>query len=178
MIVNAAIWPRAPSATTGLRHGFWWTFWNSDTPEVIQKRIEKSKILEHNVVTGYHINPLGVRQVSHDLEMLYDIMGSKSYPESFMKYAMFNLHQPIKEYRFKDLEKWLYAHLDQPMNPDEMTEKIMRFGYIEAYYDRTPGQTVLNHYLQGYGVKIKSDRNRKRGQNYQTIYWKLIEIKS
>lgn len=151
---------------------------HSDAPEVIQKRIEKSKILEHNVVTGYHINPLGVRQISHDLEMLYDIMGSKNYPESFMKYAMFNLHQPIKEYRFKDLEKWLYAHLDQPMNPDEMTEKIMRFGYIEAYYDRTPGQTVLNHYLQGYGVKIKSDRNRKRGQNYQTIYWKLIEIKS
>ena len=64
------------------------------------------------------------------------------------------------------------------MNSDEMTEKIMRFGYIETYYDRTPGQTVLNRYLQGYGVKIKSDRNRKRGQNYQTIYWKLIEIKS
>ena len=32
---------------------------HSDDPEVIQKRIDKSKILEHNVVTGYHINPLG-----------------------------------------------------------------------------------------------------------------------
>ena len=29
---------------------------HSDNPEVIQKKIDKSKILEHNVVTGYHIN--------------------------------------------------------------------------------------------------------------------------
>ena len=41
-----------------------------------------------------------------------------------MKYAMFNLHQPIKAYRFKDLEDWLYAHLNQPMDSEEMTEKL------------------------------------------------------
>ena len=102
---------------------------HSDNPEVIQKKIDKSKILEHNVVNGYHINPLGVQQVEHDIEMLYDIMSSTNYPESFMKYAMFNLHQPIKAYRFKDLEDWLYAHLNQPMDSEEMTEKIMSFGY-------------------------------------------------
>ena len=56
---------------------------HSDTPEVIQKRIDKSKILEHNVVTGYHLNPLGVRQVKNDLEMLYDIMGMKKLPGGF-----------------------------------------------------------------------------------------------
>lgn len=143
---------------------------HSDTPEVIQKRIDKSKILEHNVVTGYHLNPLGVRQVKNDLEMLYDIMGMKSYPEAFMKYAMFDLHQPIKAYRFKDLEEWLYAHLNQPMNPEEMTAEIIKFGYIERYYDRMPGQVKLNDWLQGYGVKIVSDRDRRRGENYQTMY--------
>lgn len=72
---------------------------HSDNPEVIQKKIDNSKILEHNVVTGYHINPLGLQQVEHDIEMLDDIMSSTNYPESFMKYAMFNLHQPIKAYR-------------------------------------------------------------------------------
>ena len=71
---------------------------HSDNPEVIQKKIDNSKILEHNVVTGYHINPLGRQQVAHDIEMLDDIMSSTNYPESFMKYAMFNLHQPIKEF--------------------------------------------------------------------------------
>lgn len=150
---------------------------HSDTPEVIQKRIDKSKILEHNVVTGYHLNSLGVRQVKNDLEMLYDIMGMKSYPEAFMKYAMFDLHQPIKAYRFKDLEEWLYAHLNQPMNPEEMTAEIIKFGYIERYYDRMPGQVKLNDWLQGYGVKIVSDRDRRRGENYQTMYWKLIEMR-
>lgn len=150
---------------------------HSDTPEVIQKRIDKSKILEHNVVTGYHLNPLGVRQVKNDLEMLYDIMGMKSYPEAFMKYAMFDLHQPIKAYRFKDLEEWLYAHLNQPMNPEKMTAEIIKFGYIERYYDRMPGQVKLNDWLQGYEVKIVSDRDRRRGENYQTMYWKLIEMR-
>lgn len=43
---------------------------HSDNPEVIQKKIDKSKILEHNVVTGYHINPLGLQQVEHDIEIL------------------------------------------------------------------------------------------------------------
>ena len=148
---------------------------HSDTPEVIQKRIEKSKILEHNVVTGYHINPLGVRQVSHDLEMLYDIMGSKSYPESFMKYAMFNLHQPIKAYRFKDLEEWLYAHLDQPMEKDKMQEEILGFGYIEIYNGRLLGQQNLNKYLQGYDVKIVSVSvgKHKAGNSEK---WKLIKL--
>ena len=148
---------------------------HSDTPEVIQKRIEKSKILEYNVVTGYHINLLGVRQVSHDLEMLYDIMGSKSYPESFMKYAMFNLHQPIKAYRFKDLEEWLYAHLDQPMEKDKMQEEILSFGYIEIYNGRLLGQQNLNKYLQGYGVKIVSVSvgKHKAGNSEK---WKLIKL--
>ena len=148
---------------------------HSDNPEVIQKKIDKSKILEHNVVTGYHINPLGLQQVGHDLEMLYDIMSSTNYPESFMKYAMFNLHQPIKAYRFKDLEDWLYAHLNQPMDSEEMTEKIMSFGYIEKYQGREPGQMGLNKFLPCYGVKIISDRENKRNKNRDKTFWILIK---
>ena len=148
---------------------------HSDNPEVIQKKIDKSKILEHNVVTGYHINPLGLQQVGHDLETLYDIMSSTNYPESFMKYAMFNLHQPIKEYRFKDLEDWLYAHLNQPMDSEEMTEKIMSFGYIEKYQGREPGQMGLNKFLLCYGVKIISDRENKRNENRDKTFWILIK---
>lgn len=148
---------------------------HSDNPEVIQKKIDKSKILEHNVVTGYHINPLGVQQVEHDLEMLYDIMSSTNYPESFMKYAMFNLHQPIKAYRFKDLEDWLYAHLNQPMDSEEMTEKIMSFGYIEKYQGREPGQMGLNKFLLCYGVKIISDRENRRNENRDKTFWILIK---
>ena len=148
---------------------------HSDNPEVIQKKIDKSKILEHNVVTGYHINPLGLQQVKHDLETLYDIMSSTNYPESFMKYAMFNLHQPIKAYRFKDLEDWLYAHLNQPMDSEEMTEKIMSFGYIERYQGRDPGQMGLNKFLLCYGVKIISDRENKRNENRNKTFWILIK---
>ena len=148
---------------------------HSDNPEVIQKKIDKSKILEHNVVTGYHINPLGLQQVEHDIEMLDDIMSSTNYPESFMKYAMFNLHQPIKAYRFKDLEDWLYAHLNQPMDPEEMTEKIMSFGYIERYQGRDPGQMGLNKFLPCYGVKIVSDRENKRNENRNKTFWTLIK---
>lgn len=148
---------------------------HSDNPEVIQKKINQSKILEHNVVTGYHINPLGFQQVKHDLEILYDIMSSTNYPESFMKYAMFNLHQPIRAYRFKDLEDWLYAHLNQPMDSEEMTEKIMSFGYIEKYQGREPGQIGLNRFLLGYGVKIVSDRENKRNENRDKTFWILIK---
>lgn len=148
---------------------------HSENPEVIQKKIDKSKILEHNVVTGYHINPLGFQQVGHDLEMLYDIMSSTNYPESFMKYAMLNLHQPIKAYRFKDLEDWLYAHLNQPMDSEEMTEKIMSFGYIEKYQGREPGQMGLNKFLLCYGVKIISDRENKRNKNRDKTFWILIK---
>ena len=148
---------------------------HSDNPEVIQKKIDKSKILEHNVVTGYHINPLGLQQVEHDIEMLDDIMSSTNYPESFMKYAMFNLHQPIKAYRFEDLEDWLYAHLNQPMDPEEMTEKIMSFGYIERYQGRDPGQMGLNRFLPCYGVKIVSDRENKRNENRNKTFWTLIK---
>lgn len=147
---------------------------HSDNPEVIQKKIDKSKILEHNVVNGYHINPLGIQQVEHDIEMLYDIMSSTNYPESFMKYAMFNLHQPIKAYRFKDLEDWLYAHLNQPMDSEKMTEKIMSFGYIEKYQGREPGQMGLNKFLPCYGVKIISDRENKRNKNRDKTFWILM----
>lgn len=148
---------------------------HSDNPEMIQKKINQSKILEHNVVTGYHINPLGFQQVKHDLEILYDIMSSTNYPESFMKYAMFNLHQPIRVYRFKDLEDWLYAHLNQPMDSEEMTEKIMSFGYIEKYQGREPGQMGLNRFLLGYGVKIVSGRENKRNENRDKTFWILIK---
>lgn len=148
---------------------------HSDDPEVIQKRIDKSKILEHNVVTGYHINPLGVQQVEHDIETLDDMISTMNYPESFMKYAMFNLHQPIKAYRFKDLEDWLYAHLNQPMDSEEMTEKIMSFGYIERYQGREPGQMGLNKFLPCYGVKIVSDRENKRNENRNKTFWTLMK---
>ena len=122
-----------------------------------------------------NINPLGIQQVEHDIETLNDIMSSTNYPESFMKYAMFNLHQPIKAYRFKDLEAWLYAHLNQPMDSEEMTEKIMSFGYIEKYQGREPGQMGLNKFLPCYGVKIISDRENRRNENRDKTFWILIK---
>mgnify|MGYP000184657783 FL=1 len=64
----------------------------------------------------------------------------------------------------------VYAHLNQPMNPEKMTAEIMEFGYIERYYDRMTGQVKLNDWLQGYRVKIVSDRDRKRGENYQKMF--------
>lgn len=96
---------------------------------------------------------------------------------NFCIMLLFDLRRPIKAYRFKDLEEWLYAHLNQLMNPEKMTAEIMEFGYIERYYDRMTGQVKLNDWLQGYGVKIVSDRDRKRGENYQKMYWKLIELR-
>ena len=107
--------------------------------------------------------------------MLYDIMGSKSYSESFMKYAMFNLHQPIKAYRFKDMEEWLYEHLNEPMEKDEMQRKIWSFSYIEVYNNRPVGQKNLNKYLQGYDVKIVSVSvgKHKAGNSEK---WKLVKL--
>lgn len=96
---------------------------------------------------------------------------------NFCIMLLFDLRQPIKAYQFKDLEEWLYAHLNQPMNPEKMTAEIMEFGYIERYYDRMTRQVKLNDWLQGYGVKIVSDRDRKRGENYRKMYWKLIELR-
>ena len=38
----------------------------------------------------------------------------------------------------------VYAHLNQPMNPEKMTAEIMEFGYIERYYDRITGTSEVN----------------------------------
>ena len=130
-----------------------------------------------NVVTGYHINPLGVRQVNHDIEMLYDIIGSRSYPESFMKYAIFNLQQPVRAYRFQDLGEWLYAHLNQRMEKKKLYDEIMRFGYFETYKDRNLSKDRLNMLLRPYDVRIVSDKDRKRcNVTYDKTLWLLEHI--
>lgn len=148
----------------------------SAAPEVIQRRIDKSKILEHNVVEGYHLNPLGVRQVQDEIATLDDIMAAADYPKSFVKYALFDLHQPIEAYRFNDLAQWLYAHLNQPMEKEQMRNEILQFGHIELYKDHDVGQAKLNDYLQGYYVKIVSDRSRKRNENRDGTFWALTQI--
>lgn len=148
----------------------------SAAPEVIQRRIDKSKILEHNVVEGYHFNPLGVKQVQDEISTLDDIMATADYPKSFTKYALFDLHQPIKAYRFKDLEQWLHAHLNQPMEKEQMREEILQFGYIEPYKDYDVGQVKLNDYLQGYHIKIMSGRDKKRKGNRDGTFWMLTQI--
>ena len=94
---------------------------------------------------------------------------------NFCIMLLFDLRQPIKAYRFKDLEAWLYAHLNQPMDSEEMTEKIMSFGYIEKYQGREPGQMGLNKFLPCYGVKIISDRENKRNKNRDKTFWILIK---
>ena len=148
----------------------------SAAPEVIQRRIDKSKILEHNVVEVYHFNPLGVKQVQDEISTLDDIMATADYPKSFTKYALFDLHQPIKAYRFKDLEQWLHAHLNQPMEKEQMREEILQFGYIEPYKDYDVGQVKLNDYLQGYHIKIMSGRDKKRKGNRDGTFWMLTQI--
>lgn len=148
----------------------------SAAPEVIQRSIDKSKILEHNVVEGYHLNPLGVRQVQDEIATLDDIMATADYPKSFEKYALFDLCQPVKAYRFRDLEQWLHAHLNQPMEKEQLREKILQFGYIEPYKDYDIGQAKLNDYLLGYHIEIMSGRDKKRKGNRDGTFWMLTQI--
>ena len=68
---------------------------------------------------------------------------------NFCIMLLFDLRQPIKAYRFKDLEEWLYAHLNQPIKTEKMTAENMGFGYIERYYDRMTGQVKLNDCIKG-----------------------------
>lgn len=144
--------------------------------EVIQSRIDKSKLLEHNVVEGYHLNPLGMRQVQDEIDTLNDIMATDDYPKSFTQYALFDLHQPIEAYRFHDFDQWLHAHLNQPMEKEQLREKILQFGYIEPYKDYDVGQAKLNDYLLGYHIKIMSGRDKKRKGNRDGTFWMLTQI--
>ena len=144
--------------------------------EVIQSRIDKSKLLEHNVVEGYHLNQLGVRQVQDEIDTLNDIIATDDYPKSFTQYALFNLHQPIEAYRFHDFDQWLHAHLHQPMEKEQLRKEILQFGYIEVYKDCAISQAKLNDYLQGYHVKIVSGRNKKRNGNRDDTFWMLTQL--
>ena len=101
---------------------------------------------------------------------------SPALSKQLMKYRILRdpleIAQSLERKRALDADDTctVYAHLNQPMNPEKMTAEIMEFGYIERYYDRMTGQVKLNDWLQGYGVKIVSDRDRKRGENYQKMF--------
>ena len=62
-------------------------FRNSGTPDSINNKIRKCKIMEFDDAKGeYRVNPLGVRQLKRELELLNEMLET-SYKQVFAKYA-------------------------------------------------------------------------------------------
>ena len=79
-------------------------------------------------------------------------------------------------YRFDSVVDWINAHLNQPMLKEDMYESIRALKVFKEYKGRPMGQDALNRKLQIYGVKIISDKMRKRGEYYQKTFWELTRI--
>lgn len=150
-------------------------FRNSGTPDSINNKIRKCKIMEFDDAKGeYRVNPLGVRQLKRELELLNEMLET-SYKQVFAKYAPV-LAEKTVPYCFDSVVEWINAHLNQPMLKEEMYESIMALKVFKEYKGRPMGQDVLNRKLQIYGVKIISDKIRKRGEYYQKTFWELTRI--
>lgn len=150
-------------------------FRNSGTPDSINNKIRKCKIMEFDDAKGeYRVNPLGVRQLKRELELLNEMLET-SYKKVFAKYAPVLAEETVP-YCFDSVVDWINAHLNQPMLKEEMYESIMALKMFKEYKGRPMGQDALNHKLQIYGVKIISDKIRKRGEYYQKTFWKLTRI--
>ena len=150
-------------------------FRNSGTPDSINNKIRKCKIMEFDDAKGeYRVNPLGVRQLKRELELLNEMLET-SYKKVFAKYAPVLAEETVP-YCFDSVVDWINAHLNQPMLKEEMYESIMAFKMFKEYKGRPMGQDALNHKLQSYGVKIISDKIRKRGEYYQKTFWELTRI--
>lgn len=150
-------------------------FRNSGTPDSINNKIRKCKIMEFDDAKGeYRVNPLGVWQLKRELELLNEMLET-SYKQVFAKYAPVLAEETVP-YCFDSVVDWIKAHLNQPMLKEEMYESIMALKVFKEYKGRPMGQDVLNRKLQIYGVKIISDKIRKRGEYYQKTFWKLTRI--
>ena len=150
-------------------------FRNSGTPDSINNKIRKCKIMEFDDAKGeYRVNPLGVRQLKRELELLNEMLET-SYKKVFAKYAP-ALAEKTVPYCFDSVVDWINAHLNQPMLKEEMYESIMALKVFKEYKGRPMGQDALNCKLQIYGVKIISDKMRKRGEYYQKTFWELTRI--
>ncbi len=149
---------------------------HSDTPDRIQKKLTDSKIMEWDASENtYRVNPLGVKQLRYEREML-DKMTRESYLKYFVDYAQTDLRRGVQRYRMEVLTDWIKTHLNQPMTKEDMYAGIMLSKVFTEYKGRPMGQKVLNEKLKIYGVKIVSEKNRKRGENYQKTFWTLVEI--
>ena len=150
-------------------------FRNSGTPDSINNKIRKCKIMEFDDAKGeYRVNLLGVRQLKRELELLNEMLET-SYKKVFAKYAPVLAEETVP-YCFDSVVDWIKAHLNQPMLKEEMYESIMALKVFKEYKGRPMGQDVLNRKLQIYGVKIISDKKRKRGEYYQKTFWELTQI--
>ena len=150
-------------------------FRNSGTPDSINNKIRKCKIMEFDDAKGeYRVNPLGVRQLKRELELLNEMLET-SYKQVFAKYVPVLAEETVP-YCFDSVVDWINAHLNQPMLKEEMYESIMALKVFKEYKGRPMGQDALNRKLQIYGVEIISDKIRKRGEYYQKTFWELTRI--
>lgn len=150
-------------------------FRNSGKPDSINNKIRKCKIMEFDDAKGeYRVNPLGVRQLKRELELLNEMLET-SYKQVFAKYAPVLAEETVP-YRFDSVVDWINAHLNQPMLKEDMYESIRALKVFKEYKGRPMGQDALNCKLQIYGVKIISDKMRKRGEYYQKTFWELTRI--
>lgn len=150
-------------------------FRNSGTPDSINKKIRKCRIMEFDDAKGeYRVNLLGVRQLKRELELLNEMLET-SYKQVFAKYAPV-LAEKTVPYCFDSVADWIKAHLNQPMLKEEMYESIMALKVFKEYKGRPMGQDILNRKLQIYGVEIITVREFKRNENRNKTFWKLIRI--
>lgn len=150
-------------------------FRNSGTPDSINNKIRKCKIMEFDDAKGeYRVNPLGVRQLKRELELLNEMLET-SYKQVFAKYASV-LAEKTVPYCFDFVRDWINAHLNQPMLKEDMYESIMALKVFKEYKGRPMGQDALNRKLQIYGVKIITVREFKRNENRNKTLWKLIRV--
>lgn len=150
-------------------------FRNSGTPDSINKKIRKCRIMEFDDAKGeYRVNLLGVRQLKRELELLNEMLET-SYKQVFAKYAPV-LAEKTVPYCFDSVADWIKAYLDQPMLKEEMYESIMALKVFKEYKGRPMGQDILNRKLQIYGVEIITVREFKRNENRNKTFWKLIRI--
>lgn len=150
-------------------------FRNSGTPDSINKKIRKCRIMEFDDAKGeYRVNLLGVRQLKRELELLNEMLET-SYKQVFAKYAPV-LAEKTVPYCFDSVADWIKAYLNQPMLKEEMYESIMALKVFKEYKGRPMGQDILNRKLQIYGVEIITVREFKRNENRNKTFWKLIRI--
>lgn len=150
-------------------------FRNSGKPDSINNKIRKCKIMEFDDAKGeYRVNPLGVRQLKRELELLNEMLET-SYKQVFAKYAPVLAEETVP-YRFDSVVDWINAHLNQPMLKEDMYESIRALKVFKEYKGRPMGQDALNRKLQIYGVKIITVREFKRNENRNKTLWKLIRI--